>query len=435
MHCRRSQGRKKQPNRRRPIARIIPAFTQFFDDNGDPLVNGFLQFLESGTNNTDKNTFADTDLQIANANPVPLDGAGRCPNVFGDGSYNVISFTNVNGSPGVQIQQFDPVGGSVTEGAFSDWNALTTYDLRDIVIGSDGLYYRSLIPTNQNNDPTSSSAEWENFIFLGVYNQSITYVTGDTIIDSNGHLYRSIVDGNLNNTPADNPEKWGDPTNIADLTAETFTHNMTSDADYTLTTEENLNGRIIITDTLTNLAQLRLILVSTTERTFLAQNDTLQSLRFRTIAGTGVTVLAGSSGILYTDGVNVIPVGLQIATQAEVDAGANATKAVVPETLANSPQVAKAWVNFNGTGTLSVRDSFNVSSVTDNGPGDYTVNFTNNMGNADYVVTGLKHDAATTLDGHVNLVPGRTTSQFSIVTIENAAEVDSDIVNLAVFGN
>jgi hypothetical protein len=37
---------------------------------------------------------------------------------------------------------------------------------------------------------------------------------------------------------------------------------------------------------------------------------------------------------------------------------------------------AKAWVNFNGTGTVAIRASFNVTSITDNGTGDYTVNFT-----------------------------------------------------------
>jgi hypothetical protein len=35
----------------------------------------------------------------------------------------------------------------------------------------------------------------------------------------------------------------------------------------------------------------------------------------------------------------------------------------------------RAWVNFNGTGTVAIRASFNVSSITDNGTGDYTVNF------------------------------------------------------------
>jgi hypothetical protein len=46
--------------------------------------------------------------------------------------------------------------------------------------------------------------------------------------------------------------------------------------------------------------------------------------------------------------------------------------------------LAKAWVNFNGTGTVAIRASFNVSSITDNGTGTYTVNFTTAMPDADY---------------------------------------------------
>ena len=45
---------------------------------------------------------------------------------------------------------------------------------------------------------------------------------------------------------------------------------------------------------------------------------------------------------------------------------------------------AKAWVNFNGTGTVAIRASGNVSSITDNGTGDYTVNFTTAMPDANY---------------------------------------------------
>jgi hypothetical protein len=47
---------------------------------------------------------------------------------------------------------------------------------------------------------------------------------------------------------------------------------------------------------------------------------------------------------------------------------------------------AKAWVNFNGTGTVAIRASGNVSSITDNGTGDYTVNFTTAMADANYAV-------------------------------------------------
>jgi hypothetical protein len=45
---------------------------------------------------------------------------------------------------------------------------------------------------------------------------------------------------------------------------------------------------------------------------------------------------------------------------------------------------ARAWVNFNGTGTVAIRASGNVSSITDNGTGDYTVNFTTAMSDANY---------------------------------------------------
>ena len=56
-------------------------------------------------------------------------------------------------------------------------------------------------------------------------------------------------------------------------------------------------------------------------------------------------------------------------------------------TLASAGQSSvQAWVNFNGTGTVAIRASFNVSSITDNGTGDYTVNFTTAMVDANYGV-------------------------------------------------
>ncbi len=57
-----------------------------------------------------------------------------------------------------------------------------------------------------------------------------------------------------------------------------------------------------------------------------------------------------------------------------------------PNEVANGR--AKAWVNFNGSGTVAIIDSYNVASITDNGTGDYTINFTNAMTDADYCVSG-----------------------------------------------
>jgi hypothetical protein len=54
----------------------------------------------------------------------------------------------------------------------------------------------------------------------------------------------------------------------------------------------------------------------------------------------------------------------------------------------NIPGQARAWVNFNGTGTVAIRAQYNVSSITDNGTGNYTVNFTTAMPDANYAVAG-----------------------------------------------
>ena len=64
---------------------------------------------------------------------------------------------------------------------------------------------------------------------------------------------------------------------------------------------------------------------------------------------------------------------------------------------------ARAWVNFNGTGTVAIRASGNVSSITDNGTGDYTVNFTTAMPDVNYTTIGMCSDltygSATYLEG------------------------------------
>jgi hemolysin activation/secretion protein len=53
----------------------------------------------------------------------------------------------------------------------------------------------------------------------------------------------------------------------------------------------------------------------------------------------------------------------------------------LPDMLSGS---AKAWVSLNGTGTIALRDSFNIASIADEGTGDYTVNFSSNMSSTNY---------------------------------------------------
>ena len=109
--------------------------------------------------------------------------------------------------------------------------------------------------------------------------------------------------------------------------------------------------------------------------------------------------------------------------------------------------IAKAWVNFNGTGTVAINGSFNVSSITDNGTGDYTVNFTTAMPNANYTITGMcQSDANTgfpynTYEGLVSIAKGRTSAlattgaRITTMYVNGPSYVDATIVCVSVFSS
>lgn len=106
----------------------------------------------------------------------------------------------------------------------------------------------------------------------------------------------------------------------------------------------------------------------------------------------------------------------------------------------------RAWVNFNGTGTVAIRASGNVSSITDNGTGDYTVNFTNAMPDTDYVTvfgSAVSFNQTNGDQGWANLRsnnggtnPQQTGSVRVWASSKNSAlgsAVDIECINVAVF--
>ena len=91
---------------------------------------------------------------------------------------------------------------------------------------------------------------------------------------------------------------------------------------------------------------------------------------------------------------------------------------------------ARAWVNFNGTGTVAIRASGNVSSITDGGTGVYTVNFTTAMPDANYVTTiGSSYPGAN--DGYG--VSSQTTIAVQIQMSVNGALSDQPTASVAIF--
>lgn len=97
----------------------------------------------------------------------------------------------------------------------------------------------------------------------------------------------------------------------------------------------------------------------------------------------------------------------------------------------------KAWVNFDGTGTVAIRQSYNVSSVTDYGTGDYGLTFTSAMPNNGYAAAGIiKRNTAAIADrGYVYFNPIYTpsTSAVRIATTEQNQMYDMNYVTLIVF--
>ncbi|KPA90596.1 hypothetical protein PF66_02657 [Pseudomonas asplenii] len=79
-----------------------------------------------------------------------------------------------------------------------------------------------------------------------------------------------------------------------------------------------------------------------------------------------------------------VPGLARVASQAQVDAGSDDTAVLTSKKLRSARATCSAWVSWNGTGTVAVRDSFNVSSITDNGVGDFTINFAAPLANPNY---------------------------------------------------
>jgi hypothetical protein len=98
--------------------------------------------------------------------------------------------------------------------------------------------------------------------------------------------------------------------------------------------------------------------------------------------------------------------------------------------------LCRAWVNYKGTATQSVRASFNVSSVTRNSAGNYTINFSNALSDANYIGVG---SCSVDLSGVLRTInipysSAQTTTALRFVTCNSAGTAeDQDYINVAVF--
>jgi hypothetical protein len=154
--------------------------------------------------------------------------------------------------------------------------------------------------------------------------------------------------------------------------------------------------------------------------------------------GANITTADGDIAVVISEGSgNWRCVSYQsVATQAVMEAGASTGHIVTPGRQHYHPSAAKAWVKFSGTGTPTIAASYNVTSITDNGTGDYTVTFTNALSSANYCSV-----ASAALGGGnaaVCYIITQATTGVRVATGNIAttfSAVDADNVYVVVFGD
>jgi len=111
----------------------------------------------------------------------------------------------------------------------------------------------------------------------------------------------------------------------------------------------------------------------------------------------------------------------------------------VLDPVVTGQHLAKAWVNFNGTGTVAIRDSYNVTSITDQTTGDYIVNFASAMPTANYCMQLSCGGAAVIMiGGRGDFATSQTTTTCRIGTRSSTSSqnwFDEELVNVVIFGD
>lgn len=142
------------------------------------------------------------------------------------------------------------------------------------------------------------------------------------------------------------------------------------------------------------------------------------------------------TGTLTTSGTTTLATGSTLTASPSITD--SSTKIATTAFVQNNAKVSKAWVNFNGT-TGAIRSSYNVSSVTRNSVGNYTINFTNAFSNADYcVVFGAGYPGASGCWFTIASTP--TTTSLNISTMRDGyteVRTDQDALygNVLIFSN
>lgn len=190
---------------------------------------------------------------------------------------------------------------------------------------------------------------------------------------------------------------------------------------------------------------------------YIASNDVASFTDMQGVAA-NCTTASGNTSVTYRSNTAAISVGMFV-TGATINVGSVVTSVVNANTItissaaANSstntaltfytpnkllvshvasPGVAKAWVNFDGTGTVRIRGAFNVSSITDNGTGAYTVNFTVAMPDVNFSAVAACEDNGGAYGAYSQQVSSASSVRIA-TSRPGTANYDQNNIAVAVF--
>lgn len=290
----------------------------------------------------------------------------------------------------------------------------------------------AILPSIDNVvDTTNFQGEWS-----GGFNGGLGYSKGMTVNWDNGAtsikniVYMSTIDGNTDEPPTEPTttnwikvgyktaneieydtnisvkQKIDENQTIFDKSRQSVPITFPSDADYTITDEENLYGIIEIQSGV--ISTQRSLIVSNVERTIIAFNNETEDVLVKTAAGTGVIVKSGLFDIIRCDGTNVV-------------------KSISSPFNANS---IYALVDFDGTpATPTINRSFNVTDVAKNATGEYDID--HNLGTTNYLVLSIGTNGSGSPRVVNPLTKGANTLTIETFTL-TATKSDSSNVNLII---
>lgn len=152
--------------------------------------------------------------------------------------------------------------------------------------------------------------------------------------------------------------------------------------------------------------------------------------------GTGASTASAAFDALKQNATDTSTGVVEKATQAEMEAE-TADKYPDAVLMKYHPGIAKAWIAFNGTGTPAIVRSYNVSSITDNGVGDYTINLTSAFSSENYCVVAT-HNAYTDSTAHPRWSAAWTlgTGSFKVKTVDSGdAGFDGIYITAVAYGD